>query len=228
MDESATSPAEPERWLPVGGWEGLYEVSDLGRVRSVPRVVRRRGVDVRLHGRILRLQEPSKASPYFTVELWRVGRRRRPKVHILVAAAFLGPRPEKHDVCHGPGRHLDNRVVNLSYGTHAKNTGPDRRRDGGALGWSNIGSRNGHAKLNDEIVAECRIRAAAGESVPSLAHEFGITATVMRKAVNGKTWRHVPQPVPSAVGRHAIPPSGNWYGVRIIVPIRPERPAVAA
>ena len=37
MVQSATIPDEPERWLPVPGWEGLYEVSDLGRVRSLPR-----------------------------------------------------------------------------------------------------------------------------------------------------------------------------------------------
>jgi hypothetical protein len=115
--------------------------------------------------------------------LCRDGRRHRFNVHTLVTRAFLGPLPAGHEVCHGPGGALDNRLVNLSYGTHAKNMGEDRWRDAG--GW---------ARLNHKIVRECRARAAAGADITVLADEFGVGLEAMSRAVSGKTWRHIPMP----------------------------------
>ena len=185
MGESVTPPAEPERWLPVVGYEGLYEVSDLGRVRSLDRAVQF-GIGTRIsRGRTLKL---ALAEGYFRVTLSRDNKVRHVKVHILVAAAFLGPRPEGLDVCHGPRGSADNRPENLSYGTRSKNTGEDRRRDGTI----NAGTRNPIAKLTEEIVRDCRARHAAGESANALGREFGIRGENMRLALIGRTWKHVP------------------------------------
>lgn len=183
MDQSITPYAEPERWLPVVGYEGLYEVSDLGRVRSLPRNGTRGG--------ILTCSTIA-GHPYLRVGLTRNRVVQSPKVHILVARAFLGLPPPGHEVCHGPGGALDNRLVNLSYGTHSKNCGEDMRRDGTAL----FGMRATNVKLNDEAVRECRARAAAGEAVTALACEFGVTPSAMQNAVTGRTWRHLPAPIP--------------------------------
>jgi hypothetical protein len=198
MNQSALPSDEPERWLPVVGYEGEYEVSDLGRVRSVDRTVRGdRGPQVR-RGRVLApglgagrgANGRSRGGPYLSLCLCRDGKRRRFNVHTLVARAFLGPLPTGQEVCHGPGGALDNRLVNLSYGTHAKNTGEDKRRDGTLA----VGVRAGGAKLTDEIVLECRERAAAGWPVVMLASEFGVTGSAMSNAIHGRTWRHVPMP----------------------------------
>ena len=233
MDESVMPPGEPERWLPVVDYEGFYEVSDLGRVRSVSRVITRpgnRGRTQRVSGRVLKQQKPTERTPYRTVELWRDGNGRPVKVYVLVARAFLGPRPEGHDICHGPGGKLDDRVVNLSYGTRSKNSGEDRRRDGTLL----VGSQCNRAKLTEEIVRQCRFRAACGETANRLAGEFGVHVETMRKAITGGAWQHVPAPVPLPRGpRPRKTPgesssAGNWYGVRISVPIRPERLRKAA
>jgi len=181
MEQLAMSFDEPERWLPVGGYEGLYEVSDLGRVRSLPRF--------HAGGRVLK---PGTSGPRAMVGLCRDGRSRTFAVHILVARAFLGPCPDGMEVCHGPAGRLDNRLTNLSYGTKFKNNGEDKRRDGTLL----IGIRNAGALLTDEVVRECRIRVAAGESRRALAREFDVSDTVIRKAVAGIAWRHVVQPPP--------------------------------
>jgi NUMOD4 motif/HNH endonuclease len=179
---------EPERWLPVVGYEGLYEISSLGRVRNVPRLIRSKGKSVRrLTPCILKFQMPRKGEPYLTVRLRRGTKVRACRVHVLVARAFLGPRPEKYVVCHGPAGKLDNRLPNLSYGTRAKNQGPDMRRDG----TSSDGARNGHAKLTGEIVLECRVRAAAGETGAALAAEFGVNAKTLRDAISGRSWRRL-------------------------------------
>lgn len=110
-----------EQWLPVVGWEGLYEVSDLGRVRSIERVV----VDVL--GRSRRwpsvLLTPFKDDKgYLRVRLWRAGRG-APSVplHRLVAATFIGLRPDEQVVRHKNGNSEDNSLSNLWYGSVADN-----------------------------------------------------------------------------------------------------------
>ena len=99
-----------ERWLPVLGAEGRYEVSDLGRVRS-------------LLGRTPRLLKPTLGTHgYKTVNIYSGGRaRRRRSVHQLVAEAFIGPHQPNTDVRHLNGVKADCRAVNLAYGTRSQN-----------------------------------------------------------------------------------------------------------
>jgi len=172
---------EPERWLSIEGYEGMYEVSDLGRVRSLPRF--------HAGGRVLK---PGYNGPVANVGLCRDGRSRSFRVHQLVMRAFVGPCPEGMEVCHGPAGRLDNRLVNLSYGTRLKNNGEDKRRDGTLP----IGIRNASAVLTDEIVRECRTRAAAGETCRALAREFGVSDATIAEAVTGTAWPHIIQPPP--------------------------------
>lgn len=101
-----------EEWRPVLGWEGIYDVSDLGRVRRIARGkgcrpgVVRGGLDN--YG-------------YPRVDLTFRGRRRLVRVHRLVAEAFLGPLPGGMETRHLNGDSSDARLVNLAYGTHAEN-----------------------------------------------------------------------------------------------------------
>ena len=120
---------DEERWLPVVSYEGLYEVSDHGRVRSVDRFVNHaRSGTLRLRGRILRPAVGGR-HPRACVVLSRDGIERTKAVHALVARAFLGPCPAGQEVLHGPAGALVNRLDNLSYGTHSANI-HDKQRDG--------------------------------------------------------------------------------------------------
>jgi hypothetical protein len=104
-----------ERWLPVVGWEGLYEVSDQGRVRSLPRATKTgmRG------GRIL---TPGRAADGRTViGLCRDGRQVSRHISVLVAAAFIGPRPPGLMVCHGSRGNGYDGLANIRYDTQASN-----------------------------------------------------------------------------------------------------------
>lgn len=104
-----------ERWLPVPGYEGLYEVSDLGRVRSLPRQV---GYG-RIKGRILKALPGRNGYP--RVNLWKDQRAKMHHVHSLVLAAFTGPRPEGYETRHLDGDRCNNTLANLSYGTPSEN-----------------------------------------------------------------------------------------------------------
>ena len=109
-----------ERWRPVPGWSGYYEVSSLGRVRSVPRQVRCRGGGMRrLSGRVL--APATDEGGYLRVGLWRDGRPSHEFVHRLVVAAFIGPIGPGMQVDHRNGVRTDNRVENLEVVTPLEN-----------------------------------------------------------------------------------------------------------
>lgn len=100
--------AEAETWAPVAGYEGWYEVSDLGRVRRVGAPQCRR-----LH---------SQAGGYVSVRLGRPGTDKKTlQVHVLVAKAFLGPRPAGRQVNHKDANKHNPRLDNLEYVTPARN-----------------------------------------------------------------------------------------------------------
>lgn len=109
------------RWLPIPGWEGLYEVSDQGQVRSLDRVVTERntGVVRSIKGRVM---TPTLHRGDQSVTLSRFGRNERyAKVHHLVLEAFVGPRPEGLECCHADGDFTNNRLENLRWDTSTEN-----------------------------------------------------------------------------------------------------------
>ena len=114
--------ATPEEWRAIVGYEGRYEVSDQGRVRSLDRVDSR---GCKRKGNILRLQ-PGKPRPYPYVTLGHSDRRR---VHRLVIEAFVGPCPPGTEVLHANDDPSDNRLSNLRYDTRSANI-LDRVRNG--------------------------------------------------------------------------------------------------
>lgn len=118
-----------EEWREVPGYEGHYEVSNQGRVRSLEReILHADGVWHRKRGRVLK-QWIGVSNGYLFVSLKRGGTKTNWCVHRLVALAFLGPQPEGQEVCHGNGNRLDARLANLRWDTHSANM-YDRRRDG--------------------------------------------------------------------------------------------------
>ena len=159
-----------ELWLPVVGYEGLYEVSDQGRVRR--------------NGRVLR--PITTVGCYASVSLSRKGVRKRQYVHTLVLTAFVGPRPAGHNACHGPTGGFDNSLRNLRWGTQASNLA-DRERDGTV----NRGERNGMAKLTDEKVRLVRELVAAGRAYTEVAQLVGVHKMQVSRVRRGITWKHI-------------------------------------
>lgn len=121
-----------ERWLPVPGFEGFYEVSDQGRVYAHARTVMRQH-PTRQGARMLK---PELAGPpwkkYLRVTLIVHGIRHRIKVHHLVLLAFVGPRPAGMQALHTDDDPLNNHLSNLRYGTPSENQ-RDRFRRAGRL-----------------------------------------------------------------------------------------------
>jgi hypothetical protein len=157
----------------------MYSASDQGRVRSEERILT--GADGRSQRRKARLLKKRIEGGYEVVTLNRLGRRRNFRVHRLVLEAFVGPRPEGMVCRHGPRGGLDNRLENLSWGTHHENLALDRRRDG----THTAGSRNGNAILNESAVAFIRQSELRSSELAAI---FGVSVETIRNVRAGRTW----------------------------------------
>ncbi len=127
-----------EVWKDVPGYEGSYQVSSLGRVRSLDRLLSIPGYTASWkglppHERCARIQPVKgkmlrpgrRSSGHVTVAL---GRGNSQQVHALVLLAFVGPRPEGQEVLHLNHDPTDNRLENLRYGTRSENLKMDYAR----------------------------------------------------------------------------------------------------
>lgn len=119
-------------WKSIPGYQGIYEVSDHGQVRSLDRiVVMRNGRRRPTPGVVLRPEKRggSPGREYQSVSLSKNGRVAQSHVHVLVLSTFVPqPSPELL-VCHDNGNPTDNRLTNLYWGTRQDN-GEDMKRHG--------------------------------------------------------------------------------------------------
>lgn len=172
-----------EEWRLISESDGLYSVSNLGRVRSEPIQVKRVG---RQRGRVLVPSTNRKG--YFHVALHIGDERLHRTIHSLVASEFIGDRPEGMQVNHKNGIKADNRPANLEYVTCMENI-----RHAHATGLCKVrarGERNSQAKLTADAVHQIRL-SAGGLSLSQIADRFGITKQNASFIINHKTWRHV-------------------------------------
>jgi hypothetical protein len=112
-------------WKDIPGWEGIYQVSDKGEVRSLTRTLRCRSPFGGFENRTFQgkaLPGWSMVNGYRAVNLMRPGQKEKTFcVHTLVLLAFVGPRPEGKECCHNNGIRQDNRIANLRYDTKRGN-----------------------------------------------------------------------------------------------------------
>jgi hypothetical protein len=177
-----------ETWRPVVGFEGRYEVSDLGRVRSLDRTraipTRLRSGETRtlirhLKGRVLR---PGRASHgYYTVNLDQEARC----LHELVLLAFRGPKAPGQLARHLDGDKANNRLGNLVWGSPLENV-----QDTARHGRKTFGERFSSAKLTDAHIPF--IRASRGKiSQRELAEMFNVSPAAIQAVHDRRTWTHV-------------------------------------
>lgn len=109
-----------EEWRAVVGYEGHYEVSNQGRLRSLDRVVEYKNGVERMHkGKVLKLGKHKFG--YLKVELHKDGKITHTNIHRLVLEAFTGPCPDGMEACHNDGNPTNNTIENLRWGTRSEN-----------------------------------------------------------------------------------------------------------
>jgi hypothetical protein len=197
-----------ERWADIPGWVGLYQVSDLGRVRSLDRVVTHcRGHRQRVRGRMLKPWVDRDG--YHRVQLCRDGETIKHRVHRLVLLAFVGESEPCQECRHLNGDPADNRLENLAWGTKLENSA-DRLEHGTAP----QGIQHGQAKLTEPAVRMIRKLGELQVGPTVLGLYFGVSPTTACAVINRRTYPHVtdrPKPWPQAVAAepvHPRPPRG--------------------
>lgn len=180
-----------ERWLPIVGFEGLYEVSDHGRVRSLARTITCAvGTTVvvrRLAGKLLKPGTVKSGH-----QLVVLGRGNSRLVHALVLAAFVGPKPPGLEALHRDGKPARNVLSNLRWGTRSENV-RDSVRHGTHRSGAGVGERSPRAVLTELDVLAIRKRLAT-DSQAAIAADYRVSKSTIGKISSGRNWSHLAQP----------------------------------
>ena len=170
-----------EEWRAIPGYEGVYEVSNIGRVRRIAAI----GSKGRpKFGNIL-TSNSNNPGGYERVTLSLNGKARIHTVHSLVLESFTGPRPVGSEGCHGSSGKSVNSTVNLRWGTKAENIA-DRYENNEIA----RGERNGSSKLAAQDIIDIRARYRS-EPLISIANDYGVTAACICSIGKRRNWGHI-------------------------------------
>jgi hypothetical protein len=177
-----------EVWKPIPGYEGHYEASSNGRLRSVKQD----------SPTVLTLNTDRYG--YHQIGLYHEGERHYHTVHRLVAKTFI-PRDgqEELEVNHKDGDKKNNHIANLEWVTRSQNMKHSFEigirqppSNYGGRGKPSKGAENGRAKMNAEGVRLSRaIYATRSISQRELGEMFGVCQSVMGKLLRNDKWKHV-------------------------------------
>jgi len=174
-----------ENWTDVVSFQGFYQVSDHGRVRSMRRVITRK--NGRKHTVQSRVLKPGRTKAgYPIVALFQQGKQTMAYIHHLVLEAFVSPRPPDLECRHLNGVEADCRLGNLKWGTRSSN-----QRDRVPHGTSNRGKRNGSARLTPVAVREIRRLKASGTTVTDICSRYKMARRTIYDLLEGRTWGYV-------------------------------------
>lgn len=179
-----------EEWADIDGYEGIYQVSSLGNVRSLDRVI---SSGARRKGQLIKLQKGPKAKrkagkdrdAYLQVTLAKNWKQKTFLIHRLVAAAFLPAVEGKDVVNHINGDKTDNRLENLEWCTYKENM-----EHASGTGLMSFGDDHHTAKLTASKARAIRSLHSEGRTYASLSREYGVSPKSIMNVVNNRTWTH--------------------------------------
>ena len=163
-----------EVWKEIKGFEGYYDVSNIGRIKSV-----------RNKNLIL---SPRWADGYHQAGLSKNNQRYYRLVHRLVLEAFVGQCPEGMECCHNDGVRSNNNINNLRWDTRKGNFSDKKNH-----GTEYCGAKNHKTKLKESEVLEIRRLAKDGRTCIDLAKVYGVTFSNIYYIIKRKTWKHLPE-----------------------------------
>ena len=181
-----------EIWKDVKDYEGLYQVSNLGNVKSLDRIV-----ETKNRGSYLRKGKIQKKSVnsfgYETVGFTVNGKTKIYRVHRLVALSFIENLENKPQINHIDGNKTNNNVNNLEWCTPSEN-----QTHSVSTGLSNPsypvlkGSKNGRSLLTEEQVVEIRTKYIPYKySAKKLALEYNVSESCITHILNNTSWKNI-------------------------------------
>jgi hypothetical protein len=171
-----------EVWKPIPGFDGAFDASTHGRIRTNGRCAGTRCYPEKI------MRPIPLASGYLKVNLSLEGRVRQRRIHQLILETFVGPCPEGMEVRHLDGDRTNNRLDNVRWGTQQQNT-EDKYRHGSVL----FGEANPRAKLTWDVVRGIRRDIAEGVSREVVKRKYGIAKGPLSRIVLNRIWREQPK-----------------------------------
>lgn len=177
---------QEEIWKDVVGYEGYYQVSNLGNARSLDRIIiNKDGVPKITRGMNLKLRN---RQGYLFIDTYINLRSKTTRVHRLVAEAFIPNSHNKPHVNHINGIKTDNRVENLEWCTMKENM-----VHASQIGLVSKGEKIHSSKLTNEIVIKIRELSCQGMTAPQIEKEIGIIKPCQINAIiRREAWKHIP------------------------------------
>ena len=179
-----------ETWATIQGFQDSYEVSSLGRVRSLPRISVFNGrwgaVSRKQSGKILKQMKHT--GGYLTVTLWRQGVSKICLVHKLVLEAFVSARPSGMQVAHGDGNRKNNALYNLRWASPKENQADRELHGTGRLGKKSYVKNRFNVKQIKAIRKHYEVH---GENISATAKKFNLPRTTVADIVTRRTWKEV-------------------------------------
>lgn len=178
----------PEYYVDIEGFEGYYQVSNYGSVRSLDRVIKEKTGKTRtIKGLVLKPRINRRG--YQNVDLKKQGKRKTVSAHKLVAQAFLSNPDNKPTVNHLNGIKTDNNVNNLEWATHSENLSHAhniRLRKSPV----DILSKNYHRKLNSQQVLVIKHLLKIGKLThKEIAKIFNVGRSTISEINSGRKWK---------------------------------------
>lgn len=160
-----------EKWISVSipGFEGIIDISDLGKVRSSSTLGARK-----LH---------FDGFGYPSISIRKAGKSKTVRIHRLVLEFFIGVAPLGTEACHTNGIKTDNRASNLRWDTRRANL-----KDRAAHGKVRVGENHPMAKLRSADIAEIRNLCDTGMTQRAIGERFGVSQSMISNVVRGINW----------------------------------------
>jgi len=175
-----------ENWEDIKGYEGCYQVSDLGRIKSLQRYVTSRYGGERIVRE--RIRKTVLIKEYISIDLSVGGKRKTHRVHRLVATAFIFNPLNKPQINHKNGIKIDNRWFNLEWATGKENQSHAFRL---GLNKGQKGEEHSQCKFNDiEIIAMRSVNTKIFNTT-RICKTYEISSGNLSAVLNRKTWTHI-------------------------------------
>ena len=172
-----------EKFKDIEGYEGLYQVSNLGRVKSLERYIKiSSGGIKKIKETILKF---STRNGYSIVMIYKNKKGYRKSVNRLVAETFIPNFKNKPQVNHIDGNKLNNVVENLEWCTQKENIEHSYR-----LGSSKVGQDRLKSKLSNSDVFLIKYNSDELNQT-KLALQLGVSQTLIHNIRKNKTWKHI-------------------------------------
>ncbi len=173
-----------EIWKDIPDYIGIYQVSNLGQVKSLDRTITKgNNFTQKCKGKIL--SKWINGRGYANTVLWKDGTQKTFRIHRLVCIMFLENPLDKEQVNHKDGNKLNNCVDNLEWCTNLENI---RHAYKTGLKTGNLGTINGSSKLTEEEVISIRNSSKSSET---LAYLYKVNTSTITRIKSRKLWKHI-------------------------------------